>query len=605
MNVRNIAIIAHVDHGKTTLVDQLLRQAGVFRANQEVQDLVMDSGDLERERGITILAKNTGIYIGDTKVNIVDTPGHADFGGEVERVLQMVDGVLLLVDAVDGPMAQTRFVLRKAFENHLKPIVVINKMDRPNARPAQVLDEVVSLFCDLEVPDHLLEFSVVYAAGREGWAVRALGDERKDFQPLFRAILDEIPGPTGSPEGHPLLSIASIDYDAYVGRVAVGRLREGTIRSGMTVGVRSRDGSLRKETVEKLFVFEKLGKTEVEEVAAGEICAVVGFEKVEIGETICDFDNPRFIDVPPVEPPTISVIFTINTSPLAGREGPYVQSRKIRERLFRATESDVALKVEETESADSFKVSGRGTLHIGILIEKLRREGYEFAVGKPEVIMRGGEEPIERLVVDVPTEYASTVISLVTKRRGELVRADAKGGHVKQEFLIPSRGLIGLRTKMLGATRGEAVMQTLFEKYAPYKGPIPGRSTGVQVSMAEGPAVAFGLFGLKDRGQHFVKPGDPCYEGMITGEHCRGDDIDVNPCRTKKLTNIRSAGNDENVLLSPPRVFGVEEALEYIEDDELVEVTPKSLRLRKRILQETARRKAAREAAKVGAAQPE
>jgi GTP-binding protein len=504
------------------------------------------------------------------------------------------------VDAVDGPMAQTRFVLRKAFENHLKPIVVINKMDRPNARPAQVLDEVVSLFCDLEAPDHVLEFSVVYAAGRAGWAVRALGDDRKDFQPLFKAILEEIPGPTGSPEGDPLLSIASIEYDSYVGRVAVGRLREGTLRRGMTVGVRSRDGSLRKETVEKLFVFEKLGKVEVEEVGAGEICAVVGFEQVEIGETVCNFDNPRFIDVPPVEPPTISVIFSINTSPLSGREGPYVQSRKIRERLFRETESDVALKVEETDSSDSFKVSGRGTLHIGILIERLRREGYEFSVGKPEVIMRGSDEPIEKLIVDVPTEYGSTVISLVTRRRGELMHAEQKGGHVKQEFLIPSRGLIGLRTRMLTATRGEAVMQTLFEKYAPYKGPIAGRSTGVQVSMAEGAAVAFGLFGLKDRGPHFVKPGDPCYEGMIVGEHCRPDDIDVNPCRTKKLTNIRSAGNDENVLLSPPRVFGVEEALEYIEEDELVEVTPKSLRLRKRILQETARRKAARDAAKVG-----
>jgi GTP-binding protein len=600
MNVRNIAIIAHVDHGKTTLVDQLLRQAGVFRANEALTDLVMDSGDLERERGITILAKNTGIYIGDTKINIVDTPGHADFGGEVERVLQMVDGVLLLVDAVDGPMAQTRFVLRKAFENHLKPIVVINKMDRPNARPQQVLDEVVSLFCDLDVPDHLLDFSFVYAAGREGWAVRGLGDEKKDFKPLFDAILNEIPGPTGSAEGAPLLSIASIEYDSYVGRVAVGRLREGTLRRGQTVGVRSRDGSVRKETIEKLLVFEKLGKTEVEAVPAGEICAVVGFEKVEIGETVCDFDNPRFVDVPPVEPPTISVIFSINTSPLAGREGTYVQSRKIRERLFRETESDVALKVEETDSSDSFKVSGRGTLHIGILIERLRREGYEFSVGKPEVIMRGSEEPIERLFVDVPTEYASTVISLVTKRRGELVRAEAKGGHVKQEFLIPSRGLIGMRTRMLTATRGEAVMQTLFEKYAPHKGPIAGRNTGVQVSMAEGPAVAFGLFGLKDRGPHFVKPGDPCYEGMITGEHCRPDDIDVNPCRTKRLTNIRSAGNDENVLLSPPRVFGVEEALEYIEEDELVEITPKSIRLRKRILKESARRKAARDAAKVG-----
>ena len=597
-DLRNIAIIAHVDHGKTTLVDQMLRQSGVFRANQQVDDLVMDSGELERERGITILAKNTAIFWGDTKINLVDTPGHADFGGEVERVLQMVDGALLLVDAFDGPMAQTRFVLRKAFENHLKTIVVINKVDRPGARPAEVQDEVVSLFCELEVPDHLLEFAVVYASGRDGWASRGIGDERKDLRPLFEAILKEIPPPGGDPAKPVRLSVASIDYDSYVGRVAVGRLRDGTLSKGDEVMLIDRKGNRRTDRAEKIMVFEKLGKKEVEEVSAGEICAVVGLERVEIGETICDPASPTFIEVPPVEPPTISVIFTINTSPLAGTEGKFVQSRKLKERLYRERESDVALKVEETESADSLKVSGRGTLHLGILMERLRREGYEFAVGKPEVILKGDEEPYERLTVDVKEEFASTVIGMITQRRGELVSVLKRGDNVRQEFVIPARGLIGLRTRMLTATRGEAVMQTLFEGYGPHRGNLPGRAAGVQVSMMAGKAVAFGLFGLKDRGPHFVKPGDPIYEGMVVGEHCRPEDITVNPCRTKKLTNMRASGSDENVILPPPRVFGVEEALEYIEDDELVEVTPKSIRLRKRILNESERRKREKAAAR-------
>ncbi|MHC4135668.1 MAG: translational GTPase TypA [Planctomycetota bacterium] len=595
-SVRNIALIAHVDHGKTTLVDQMLRQAGVFRANQAVRELVMDSEDLERERGITILAKNTGVYWGDTKINIVDTPGHADFGGEVERVLQMVDGVLLLVDALEGPMAQTRFVLRKAFEHHLKAIVVVNKVDRPNARPAQVLDEVLGLFCDLEPPDHLLEFAVVYASGRDGWAVRSLGDEHQDLRPLFDAIVAEIPAPGGTVAGRGQLSVAAIDYDSYVGRIAIGRVQEGTLRRGEAVGICDREGNVRTDVIEKLMLFQKLGKHEVEAVEAGEICAVVGMERIEIGETLTDPDDPRSIAVPAVEEPTISVHFTINTSPLSGQEGSQVQSRKLKRRLFREMESDVALRVEETDSADSFRVSGRGTLHLGILVERLRRDDFEFAVGKPEVIFRGDEEPLERLFVDVPEEHAGTVVSMLARRKGELLHVEHRGGHVRQEFMVPSRGLIGLRTRLLTATRGEAVAHSRVEGYGPHRGAIPGRTNGVQVSMAAGKAVAYALFNLKDRGPHFVKPGDPVYAGMIVGEHCRPGDITVNPCRAKKMTNIRAASADENVLLAAPRLFGVEETLEYIADDELVEVTPRSLRLRKRVLSDSERRKIARRA---------
>jgi len=597
MDLRNVAIIAHVDHGKTTLVDQMLRQSGVFRENQEVRDLVMDSGDLERERGITILSKNTAIWVGEIKINLVDTPGHADFGGEVERVLQMVDGVLLLVDAFEGPMAQTRFVLRKAFEHHLKAVVVVNKVDRRNARPAQVLDEILGLFCDLEPPDHLLEFAVVYASGRDGWASRGLEDERRDLKPLFDAILAEVPPPKGDPAGKLAMSVAAIDYDPYVGRVAIGRVRDGTLRPG-PIALCDREGNVRTDTPAKLMVFEKLSKIEVEEVRAGEICAVVGLEQVEIGETLCDPESPVFLDVPAVEPPTISVLFTINTSPLAGKEGRHVQSRKLKERLFREAEADVALRIEETDSADSLKVSGRGTLHLGILVEKLRREDYEFAVGKPEVILRDGEEPMECLIVDVKEEFASTVVSMVTKRKGELLGVENRAGQVRQEFRIPARGLIGLRTRMLTATKGEAVLQTLFDGYAPHRGSVPGRTNGVQVSMADGKAVAYALFGLKDRGPHFVRPGEPVYAGMIVGEHCRPGDITVNPCRGKKLTNVRAASADENVLLAAPRIFGVEEALEYVQEDELVEVTPVSLRLRKRILDENVRRKQAKSTAR-------
>jgi GTP-binding protein len=554
----------------------------------------MDSEDLERERGITILAKNTGIWWGDQKINIVDTPGHSDFGGEVERVLQMVDGVLLLVDAYEGPMAQTRFVLRKAFERGLKPIVIVNKADRPNARPAEVLDEIVSLFCDFDIEDHQLEFRTLYASGRDGWAVQGLGDERKDLRPLFDAIVDEIPAPGGDPEGEPLLSVAAIEYDPYVGRNAIGRVREGTLRPGEKVSVTDREGATRMETVEKLFVFDNLAKKEADAVPAGEICCVVGLSRVEIGETLAGPENPRFLPVPPVEEPTISTIFTINTSPLAGQEGSHVQSRKLRERLIRETECDVALRVEPTDSADSFKVSGRGTLHLGILIEKLRREDYEFAVGKPEVILHGDEEPMERVFVDVPEEHAGTVVSMLAKRKGELLDLENRGGHVRQEYRIPARGLIGLRTRLLTATRGEAVVQTLFDGYGPFRGEIPGRNKGVQVSMASGKAVGFALFNLKDRGTHFVKPGEPVYEGMITGENCRPGDIVVNPTKAKHLTNIRAAGSDDATILAPPRTFSVEEALEYVEDDELVEVTPTSLRLRKRLLKEHERRKVER-----------
>ncbi len=591
MKLRNIAIIAHVDHGKTTLVDQMLRQSGVFRANQEIRDLVMDSEDLERERGITILAKNTGIHIGDTKINVVDTPGHADFGGEVERVMGMVDGVLLLVDAFEGPMAQTRFVLRKAFERKLKPIVVVNKVDRRGARPAEVLDEIISLFCDMDVEDHQLEFRTLYASGRDGWADSTMCGERKDLSDLFDAILNNVPAPTGDPEGSLLMSVAAIDYDSYVGRIAIGRVEQGTLRKGEKVALLDRHGVERVHVAEKLMVFEKLGKMEVDEVPAGEICAIVGLEQVEIGETLGDPGNTHFVPVPAVEEPTISVVFTINTSPLSGQEGRHVQSRKLKDRLFRETESDVALRVEETGSADSLKVSGRGTLHIGILVEKLRREDYEFAVGRPQVIMQGDEEPLERAFVDVPEDYAGTVVSMLAKRKGELISVTNRSGQVRQEYIVPARGLIGLRTRMLTRTRGEAVLQSIFEGYGKWRGAIPGRANGVQVSMAPGSAVAYSLFNLKDRGPHFVKPGDPIYSGMIVGEHCRPGDIAVNPCKGKKLTNVRASGSDDAVALSPPRVFSVEEALEYIAEDELVEVTPQSLRLRKRILDANKRRK--------------
>ena len=597
-NLRNVALVAHVDHGKTTLVDQMLRQAGVFRANQDVADLIMDSGELERERGITILAKNTAIHWGGTKINIVDTPGHADFGGEVERVMQMVDGVLLLVDAYEGPMAQTRFVLRKAFENGLKPIVVINKVDRRHARPGEVLDEIISLFCELDVADHQLDFQTLYASGREGWAVRSMADEPNDLRPLFEAILDGLPAPGGDPAGVLQIPVAAIDYDPYGGRTAIGRVRAGTLRRGEPVGLVDRDGQLRIGTPEKLVVFQNLGKVEVDEVAAGEICAVVGLEGVEIGDTVTDPQNPQPVKAVAVEKPTLSVVFMINTSPLAGQEGPNVQSRKIRERLYRETESDVALRVEDTATADAFKVSGRGVLHLGILIERLRREGYEFAVGKPEVIMRGGEEPLERVTIDVPEEHSSTVVSMLLRRHGLLQNLENRGGHVVQEFIVPARGLIGLRTRLLTRTSGEAVLQTLFEGYGPKRGPITGRVNGVQVSMESGKAVGYALFNLADRGPHFVHPGNTVYAGMVVGEHCRPGDIVVNPCKTKKLTNVRASASDDNVILTPPRVFSVEEALEYIDNDELVEVTPKSLRLRKRILSESERRKVARAAAR-------
>jgi GTP-binding protein len=596
--LRNVALVAHVDHGKTSLVDQMLRQSGVFRENQEVTDLVMDSGDLERERGITILAKNTAIHWGDTKINIVDTPGHADFGGEVERVLHMVDGVLLLVDAFEGPMAQTRFVLSKAFDRGLKPIVVVNKMDRPGARPHEVLDEVLNLFCEFDLHDHQLDFSVVYAAGRDGWAVRNLADEKKDLGPLFDTIVNEIPGPKGDPAGAPQFSVAAIDYDPYVGTTAIGRVRRGTLKKGESYGLSRRDGTLDTGTIEKLFVYDNMGNIEVEEVAAGEICTVVGLGDVSIGDTVTEFENPDPIPVPPVEQPTLSTIFTINASPLAGQEGKHVQSRKLRERLFRATRSDVALKVEETDSADQWRVSGRGTLHLGILVERLRREDFEFAVGKPLVIMRGKEEPLERVFVSVPEEHASTVVSLILRRKGELVSVEQSGSHAKQEFIVPSRGLIGLRTRLLTATRGEAVLTSIFHSYGPHRGTISHRANGVQISMDSGKAITFSLNNLRDRGTFFVKPQDPIYEGQVVGENCRPGDIVVNPCKKKPLTNIRASGSDDNVVLTPPRVFSVEEALEYIESDELLEVTPTSLRMRKRILKESMRRKTAREAGK-------
>ncbi|MEE8147829.1 MAG: EF-Tu/IF-2/RF-3 family GTPase, partial [Longimicrobiales bacterium] len=478
----------------------------------------------------------------------------------------------------------------------LKPIVVINKMDRPNARPHEVLDEVLELFCEFDVSDRQLDFSVVYAAGRQGWAVRSLADEKKDLGPLFEAILSDIHPPPGDPDATLQLPVAAIEYDPYVGTIAIGRVNEGTLRRGEGVGLSRRDGSICRLTPEKIWVFENLGRKEVTEARAGEICAVVGIEGVEIGNTVTDPDNPKPFPAQDIEQPTLATLFTINTSPLCGTEGSHVQSRRIKERLYRETKSDVALRVEDTDRADVFRVSGRGTLHLGILIEKLRREDYEFSVGKPQVIVLNGEEPFETLFVDVPEEHGNTVVSLILKRKGEVVSIHKRGALVRQEFKIPSRGLIGLRTRLLTATRGEAVLHAIFAGYGPHKGAMSHRANGVQISMDTGKAIAYSLNNLRDRGPHFVHPGDPVYEGMIVGEHCRPGDIVVNPCKGKKLSNVRASGSDENVILSPPRVFSIEEALEYIEDDELVEITPKSLRLRKRLLKETERRKVARAA---------
>ena len=608
MSIRNIAIIAHVDHGKTTLVDKMLRQAGAFRENQVVEERVMDSNPLERERGITILAKNTSVRWGDVKINIVDTPGHADFGGEVERILRMVDGVLLVVDAFDGPMPQTRFVLRKALALGRTPIVVINKIDRPGADPLRVHDEVLDLFIELEADAAQLDAPVVYASARNGTATLDLERPGTDLGPLFEAILQHVPEPVGDPTAPFQMLVSTIDHSPYLGRLGIGRIERGTVHVGDTVALlpleRSADeaSSLERARVTRLYGFEGLERVELERASVGEIVALAGLEGVEIGLTVTDVEHPDRLAGIAVEEPTISVDFMVNDSPFAGREGRFVTSRQLRERLWRELERNVALRVEDTDATDTWKVSGRGELHLSILMETMRREGYEFQVSRPRVITRQGErgerlEPYEELSIDVPEEFLGAVIEKLGPRRGEMLEMKNPGqGLVRLLYRIPARGLFGYRSEFLTDTRGNGILHHRYLDYGPWAGPLAGRKRGTLVSMENGVAVAFALFNLSERATLFVGPGTQVYEGMIVGENSRPGDLDVNPTREKKLTNMRTTASDENIQLEPPRELTLEAALEYIEDDELIEVTPSSIRLRKRHLSANDRKKLSREA---------
>ena len=609
MNLRNVAIIAHVDHGKTTLVDQMFRQAGVFREGQIVGDRVMDSNPLERERGITILSKNTSVHWRGTKINIVDTPGHADFGGEVERILRMVDGVLLLVDAAEGPMPQTRFVTRKALALGLLPLIVINKVDRPDARPDEVHDEVLELLMDLEASDAQLDAPFLYAAGREGWTARESGARGTDLTPLFEAVVDHIPPPRVDPAGPFQMLVSTLDHSSYVGRIAIGRVERGTVRMGERVArlspagadsapLEAAGGGVR---VIGLYTFSGLDRIDAEEVGAGDIAGLAGVEGVDIGDTLADPRRPERLSGIIVEEPTISVDFVVNDSPFAGRAGKYVTTRQLRERLVRELERNVALRVEDTGRPDTFAVSGRGELHLTILMETMRREGYEFQVSRPRVLTRtdgngGRMEPYEEVVAEVPSELAGTVIDKLSRRRGELtvMRPIGDSGTTRLEFSVPARGLFGYRTEFLTDTRGEGILHHRFDRWDVWAGSIRGRGRGAIVADRPGKAVAFALFGLQERGTMFVAPGAECYNGMIVGENARPGDMDVNVSRNKKLTNMRAAAADENVRLEPPRRMTLEQALDFIDDDELIEVTPGAIRLRKRELNQSRRRKAAR-----------
>lgn len=594
--LRNVAIIAHVDHGKTTLVDQLLKQSGCFGEHQKVPDRIMDRSDLERERGITILSKNTSIRWKDYKINVVDTPGHADFGGEVERIVQMVDGVLLLVDAFEGPMPQTRFVLRKALEAKLKPVVVINKMDRPDARPGEVADEILDLFIELGADDEQLDFPILYASARNGYAIKHIDDVPEDFSSLFNAIVEYIPAPHGNNEGSLQLSIASLDYDNYVGRIGIGKVLRGTISKGEEVVVCNTDGKEQRIKVANLYAFEGLTRTEKEMVEAGEIAAVSGIDSLTIGDTLCQVDTIEPVAFVKIDEPTISMNFIVNDSPFSGLDGSYVTSRHLRDRLFRELLSNVALQVEEI-SPDCFKVSGRGELHLSILIETMRREGYEFAVTRPEVILHREQgiilEPMEVLQVEVSESYVGTVIEATGRRKGELLNLlPGLAGSVKLEIRIPSRGLIGYRSEFLTETRGTGIMHHLFDGYDAYRGEIAGRNRGSLVASESGMAVAYGLYNAQERGNLFIEPGIEVYEGMIVGENARSQDITVNVCKKKHLTNTRASGSDDALRLVPPIVMSLEKCLEFVKDDELLEVTPHHLRLRKMILDKPARERA-------------
>jgi GTP-binding protein len=596
-DIRNIAIIAHVDHGKTTLVDGMLRQSGIFRENEQVRERVMDSNDLERERGITILAKNTAVNYKGMKINIVDTPGHADFGGEVERVLKMVDGVLLLVDAFEGPMPQTRFVLRKALQLNLKPIVVVNKIDRPEARPTEVIDEVLDLFIELGADDDQLEFPVVYASSRDGYAVMDLNDEKRDLEPLIKTIIDYVPAPEGEKDKPLQLLVSNIDYDEYVGRIAIGRIDRGSMKTGQQAVICRKDGTFYQSKVSKLYKFEGLKRAESEMAELGDIVAVSGFSEINIGETICDVEAPEPLPFVNIDEPTLSMTFSVNNSPLAGREGTYVTSRHLRDRLFKELETNVSLRVEETETPDSFKVSGRGELHLSILIETMRRQGYEFQVSKPKVIMKDVDgvdyEPMELLMIDVPEEFMGVVMEKLGSRKAEMVNMhSAAEGYMRLEFKIPARGLIGYRSEFLTDTKGNGIMNHIFSGHEPYKGEISSRQRGSLVAWEDGEAVTYGLYNAQERGNLFITPGTKVYEGMIVGENARNEDIVVNVCKKKHVTNMRASGSDEALRLTPPKIMSLEQALEFISDDELVEITPKNIRLRKRILDTEQRAKA-------------
>jgi GTP-binding protein len=599
MPIRNIAIIAHVDHGKTTLVDKMLYQASLFRENQEVGELILDNNDLERERGITILAKNVSVNWKGTKINIIDTPGHADFGGEVERVLNMADGVLLLVDAFEGPMPQTRFVLQKALSLGKKAIVVINKVDKPNCDPDQTHDDIFDLFFNLGATEEQLDFTTIYGSGKQGWFGPNWKTPTQDLTFLMDTILTVVPEPVVT-EGSTQLQITSLDYSNYTGRIAVGRLNRGTLKENMPVSLVKRDGSIQKSRIKELYLFDGLGKAKATEVIAGDICAVTGIENFEIGDTIADFENPEGMPPISIDEPTMSMLFSINNSPFFGKEGKFVTSRHLRDRLMKETEKNLAMRVEETGSADQFIVYGRGVLHIGILVETMRREGYELQVGQPRVIMKEIDgvqcEPIEVLTVDVPEVSSGKVIELVSQKKGEMLSMLPKGDMVRIEFEIPSRGLMGLRSNMLTATQGEAIMSHRLKGYEPFKGSMSGRISGVLISKEKGTSTGYSMDKLKDRGSYFIHTGVEVYTGQIIGEHIKPGDLVLNICTAKQMTNFRAAGKDDNAVLAPPTEFTLEEAMEYIQEDEFVEVTPQSIRLRKILLDENDRKRAANKA---------
>ena len=598
-NIRNIAIIAHVDHGKTTLVDALLRQSHVFRENEQVSERIMDSGDIEKERGITILSKNTSVMYNGVKINIVDTPGHADFGGEVERVLKMVDGVILLVDAFEGPMPQTREVLKKSLALNLKPIVVINKIDRPGADPLKVVDKVLELFIELNATDELLDFPVVYASAKNGIAKMNLTDESDNVTCIFDTIIKNINPPACEQDGTMQLLVSNIDYDEYLGRLAVGRVERGTIKAGQSVAICKKDDKIAQGKIAKLFTYQGLKRTEVEEVGAGDIVCISGISDINIGETVCDVNNPEKIDFVDIDEPTVSMTFSVNNGPLAGKEGQFVTSRHIRDRLFKELERNVSLRVKETDAPDSFEVCGRGELHLSVLIETMRREGFELLVSRPKVIFKEIDgvkcEPMERLVVNVPDDCIGNVIEKLGRRKAEMINMEpAEAGHTKVEFKIPARGLIGYRTEFLTDTKGEGTMNSIFDCYEPYKGEIQARTRGVLVAFEPGTSITYGLYNAQERGELLIGPGVEVYEGMIVGINSRNEDISINVCKEKHLTNTRASGSDDALRLVPPVQMSLEKAIEFIAEDELVEVTPKNIRLRKKILNNKDRERMAR-----------